>query len=526
MTKRTFVTGAIILMLAGFVTRIIGFIYRIYLSNLIGAEGMGLYQLIVPVYTMIILTLTSGVSIAISKMIAEQAAQGNYINIKRISKVGLAGVTIASSFISLIIYLNVDFIVNVILKDHRTYSSLLIMIPCIPLIAAASAYKGYFYGIQEVTPTAFSQIVEQLVKIAIIFALAAKFLQAGLEYACALATVGMAVGEMSNLFVLAVCYRFKKYPHIAPKSKKGILQKRKLVAAIVGCAAPISINRFIISIMSAAELILIPQRLLAGGLNYIQSMEEYGKLTGMALPLILIPALVTTSLATTLVPAISESISLKNYNSANNRISKSIQITMVVGFVFMALFACYSDKISNMIYPGQKVGHTLFLLSFTCIFMYLQQILMGIMNGLGKQGLLLINSTIGSLIRIACVFFLIPHYGIPIYILGVVVSCLIVCILDFMIIIKCTGMALDLRHWVVRPAIVTVALFVLSNYIYSFFNFLRVSEVLQTLLAVGAYIGIALFLMALVGAIDWRELFQLLGIKSRRVRKYKRNENA
>lgn len=523
MTKKTFITGAIILIAAGFVTRIIGFVFRIYLSNLIGAEGMGLYQLIVPIYTLIILTLTSGVSIAVSKMIAEQAAQGNFINIKRISKVGLVGVITVSCFISLFLYINIDFIVNVILKDSRTYFSVLIMIPCIPLIAAASAYKGYFYGIQEVTPTAFSQIVEQLVKIGITMALASRFLEAGLEYACALATLGMAVGEMSNLFVLAVYYKFKKYPHIIPESDKGIIKKRKLVASIVSCAVPISFNRFIISVMSAVEFILIPQRLLAGGLNYIQCMEEYGKLTGMAMPLVLFPALVTTSLATTLVPAISESISINNYGRANYRISKSIQITMVLGFVFMALFACYPDKISNMIYPGQNVGYTLYLLSFTCIFMYLQQILMGIMNGLGKQGLLLINTTVGSVIRILCVYFLVPQFGIPIYIVGVIVSSFIVCILNFTTIMKCTGMALDFRHWIIRPALVTVVMFIFSDYIYSFFNFLKLTSIWQTLFAVGAYIVIALFLMALVGVIDWRELLQLLGIKSKKIRKYKKS---
>jgi len=520
--KKTFITGAIILIAAGFVTRIIGFIYRIYLSNLIGAEGMGVYQLIVPVYTLVILTLTSGVSIAVSKMIAEQAALGNNINIRRISKVGLAGVTAASAIVSVFLYINIDFIVNVILKDTRTYMSVLIMIPCIPVIAAASAYKGYFYGIQEVTPTAFSQIAEQLVKIGITLALAARFLEAGLEYACALATVGMAVGEMSNLLVLAAYYRFKKYPHITPVSSKGRIQKRKLVTSIVGCAAPISFNRFIISVMYAAEVILIPQRLLAGGLDYVRCMEEYGKLMGMAMPLIMFPALVTTSLATTLVPAISESISLNNYGRANYRISKSIQITMVLGFVFTALFFCYPHRIADMIYPGQNVGHTLLLLSFTCIFMYLQQILMGIMNGLGKQGLLLVNSIVGSVIRILCVFYLIPQYGIPSYIAGVIFSTFIVCVLNFIAIVRSTGMALDLRHWLIRPGLVMVVLLFTGNYIFSFFNFLKLPVALHTLLAVGAYIVIALFLMALVGAVDWRELLQLLGIKSKKIRKYKK----
>jgi stage V sporulation protein B len=521
MSKKTFITGAIILMIAGFITRIIGFVYRIYLSNLIGAEGMGLYQLIVPIYTLIILTLTSGVSIAVSKMTAEEAAKEHFINIKRISKIGLIVVLAASAAVSLVLYANVDFIVGALLKDKRTYFSVLTMIPCIPFIAAASAYKGYFYGIQEVTPTAVSQIVEQIVKIGIVMAFASQFVKAGLEYACALATVAMAIGEMSNLFVLAVYFRYKKYVHITPKSRKGIIRKRKLISQILTCAVPISFNRFIISIMSAVEVILIPRRLLEGGLNYIQCMEEYGKLMGMAMPLVFFPALVTTSLATTLVPAISESISLKNFSRVNYRISKSIQITMVLGFIFMALFACYPNKISDMIYPKQNVGNTLFLLSFTCIFLYLQQILTGIMNGLGKQGLLLANSIIGSAIRIACVYFLIPKYGIPAYILGMIISSFVVCILNFITIVHNTGMVMDLRHWVVLPSAVAIILFVSSKYIYSFFNFLNLYSPVQTLFAVATYIVIAIFLMALVGVIDWREIFQLLGLKNKRVRKFK-----
>ena len=522
MAKKTFITGAIILIIAGFISRIIGFLYRIYLSNLIGAEGMGLYHLIVPIYTLIILTLTSGVSIAVSKMTAEEAAKGYYINIKRISKIALLLVLAGSIIISVFLYANINFIVNSILKDSRTYLSVLVMIPCIPLIAAASAYKGYFYGIQEVSPTAVSQIIEQLVKIGIIMALAAQFLKAGLEYACALATLGMAFGEMSNLAVLAFYYRYKKYSHITAKSKQGLIRKRKLFIDILGCAAPISFNRFIISVMTAVEVILIPRRLLAGGLDYIQCMEQYGKLMGMAMPLIFFPALVTTSLATTLVPAISESISLKNFNRVNHRISKSIQITMVVGFVFMALFACYPDKIADMVYPGQNVGNTLFLLSFTCVFLYLQQILMGVMNGLGKQGLLLLNSIIGSVIRILCVYFIIPKYGIPAYIIGMIASSFIVCILNLITIVRNTGMVLDLRHWIVLPSMVTVFLLFAGKYIYSFFNILKLYSPVQTLFAVVAYIVIALFLMALVGVIDWREILQLLGLKNKMVRKFKK----
>ena len=210
MNRKSFVSGAIILMAAGLVVRILGFVYRIYLSNLIGAEGMGLFQLISPVYSLIILTLTAGVSIAVSKMVAEELAQNHIINLRRVTNCALWLILCTGAAVSLLMYFNINFLVNNILKDSRTYSSLLLLIPCIPVIAASSALKGYFYGIQLVVPTALSQIVEQVVKISLVMLMAGSFVSAGLEYACALAVIGTALGEICNLAVLASIYNFRR----------------------------------------------------------------------------------------------------------------------------------------------------------------------------------------------------------------------------------------------------------------------------------------------------------------------------
>jgi stage V sporulation protein B len=118
MAKRSFVSGVIILMLAGFAVKICGFIYRIYLSNLIGSEGMGLFQLIAPVYSLIILTLTSGISIAVSRMVAGELAQKHIVNLRRITYCALVMVLFGGLIISVLFFLNLDFIANVILKDR------------------------------------------------------------------------------------------------------------------------------------------------------------------------------------------------------------------------------------------------------------------------------------------------------------------------------------------------------------------------------------------------------------------------
>ncbi|MDP4181391.1 MAG: stage V sporulation protein B [Bacillota bacterium] len=513
MSKKSFISGAIILMMAGFIVKIFGFIYRIYLSNLIGSEGIGLFQLISPVYSLIIMTLTSGVSIAVSKMVAEEHAKNNLINLRRITYCALVMSVIAGIAVSTGMYIFLDFISKVILKDSRTYLSLLILIPCIPVIAAASALKGYYYGIQQVVPTAISQIFEQVVKISIVIILASRFIDSGLEYACAMATLGMALGEIANLSVLMFVYKFRKKKGIKNISKSGILRKRKIVKDIIGTAFPVSVNRFITSIMGAFEFILIPRRLLVGGLSYTKSMMEYGKLTGMAMPLITFPCLVTSSLAITLVPAISEAISLKHFRSVNYRISKSIQLTFILGFIFTSIFLAYPNEIGGILYRREKIGDILYILAFTCIFTYLQQTLLGVLNGMGKQAISLRNSIIGSAIRITFVYFAIPIYGLKGYVLGIIISSAFVCILNFVTVIKTTGMSIDFKNWLIKPGIVGGFMFFVSKYVYSFFDIFTDKFVWNTAFALMGNISIGLILMTLIGVLKTEEIRRLLKIK-------------
>ena len=516
MVGKSFVSGAIVLMVAGFIVRILGFIYRIYLSNLIGAEGMGLFQLIMPLYTLIILTLTAGVSIAVSKMVAEEQAQRRFINPSRITANAALLVICCGASVSLMLYLNAGFISNVLLKDSRTYSSLILLAPCIPLIAASSALKGYFYGMQQVMPTAVSQVVEQAVKIGVIMALAGHFAAAGLEFACTVAVAGTALGELANLAVLALVYNHRRRRERNRISVNGFTRRLRILKQLVKTAVPVSANRFVISIMSAVEYLLIPGMLVAGGMNYTSSMETYGRLSGMALPLIFFPSLVTASLATTLVPAISEAVSLKNFKTVNYRISKSIQVTFILGMVFTAIFMTYPNEIGNLIYTKEKIGDLLYMLSFSCVFIYLQQTLMGVLNGLGRQGALLRNTVIGSVIRIGFVCFMIPVYGIQSYIWGLAASFMATAGLNLLTINRLTGLVIDIRNWLLKPGIVCVIMVFTGKYILSFFDMIVESGSMKLLLTLSVNVTGSLLLMVMAGVLDRNEILKLAGLKKNR----------
>ncbi len=578
MLQDGFFSGTLILMLSSLIVRSFGFVYRIYLSNLIGAEGMGLFQLISPIYSLVILTLTSGISISVSRMVAAQKAFGNVLNIRRITRYAFVLVTFLGVLVAIFMYFGLNFIVSNILKDDRTYLSMLLLIPCIPVISASSALKGYFYGMTQMLPTAITQVLEQIVKISIVLIFAAGFLRMGIEYACAVSIVGMAAGEVTNLIVLLCIYFFKKKDRRNNQTnfevkidkinkineikqeipKKEILKgeshkqevvlntkdirlesktknekaennhkmkKREIFRRLIYMSAPISMNRFITSLMGAFEMILIPQRLLAGGLDYTASMQEFGRMAGMAMPLIFFPSLVTSSLATTLVPVIAEAQATNSKKTLCYRISKAITTTSAMGFIFMALFLSFPTEIGSLLYSKEKIGPMLYSLAFTCVFLYLQQVFLGILNGLGMQGISLINSSIGYIIRIIAVWFFIPDYGMNGYIISITISGGVVCILNLIFIIKATSMSLEIGKWLIKPGIICVGLVLASpclTYGAAFLKklviiemslFSALSDKLFMTLEIIIFIIISLIVMSVIGILDMSQFTKLIPSK-------------
>lgn len=512
--RKSFVGSAVILMIAGLVARLFGFVYRIYLSNLTGAEGIGLYELVVPVYTAIVLTITSGITIAVSKMAAEQNARMDFVNPRRITVCAMALTAAAGMLVSLFIALNTEFLSSALLGDPRTHDALLALVPCLPAVVAAAALKGYFYGMQQVIPTAFSQAAEQTVKIVILIIASVRIMETGPEYACTVAVFSAAAGEIVNMLILMLVFTLRKNSKEKVNRRSGIMRRISIIKELLKAAVPVSANRLVISALAAAEFILIPVMLASGGLDEKSSMETFGRLTGMALPLIMFPSIVTNSIATTLVPAISESVALKKHKALNYQISKSIQITFIIGVIFTSIFFSFPDEIGALLYRREKIGDLLFLLSFGCVFIYLQQTLTGVLNGLGKQGILLRNTIIGSALRIAVVCVLIPIFGIRAYILGLSASLILTECLNLMAINRATGLVPDLKGWIIRPGLAGILTIISARYVYYFFDIFRLGTMITTLLTLGAIALICASLMVITGVISLDEIKSLAGLKN------------
>ena len=315
------IKSTLILTLSGLINRLLGFFYRIYMTKKMGAECVGLYQLILPVYTLAWSISCAGFTTAISKIIAQEKAKKNYNNSRLILNQSLFMSLILAIVLSIILYFSSNSFSNLFFKDPRVNLSLKILAFCFPFMAAGSCFRGYFLGLQESSIPAISQVLEQIIHMSIICLFINK-INSNIKYTCALAVLGMTLGEFFSCLYVYLAY--KNFSHKNKlKSNKPSLKFIQAFNLIISIAFPLAANKIISSGLYAIENILIPQRLILNGFNFKNAISLYGKITGMAMPLIYFPSVFLISLSVSLVPEVSQAHIIKNQDKINKRAHKA-----------------------------------------------------------------------------------------------------------------------------------------------------------------------------------------------------------
>ena len=505
--RKSIFMSAVILTSASIFTRVVGFVYRVFLANTIGAEGIGLHQLIFPVYSLAWSITCSGFTTTISKLVAQENAKRESGNMGKVLKLSLFITGAISAAVALLMFAFAQTIANNIFHDGRTLLSIKILAFAVPFMTAGSCIRGYFIGLREPFTPAVSQIAEQVTRMAVVFMVAPVLIPMGLEFACAAAVFGILGGEFISCIYQLYAYRvFKTRNSLI---RKPSFETRQTVSMIFSMALPLTLSRITGSFLSTVENILIPQRLVAFGMTGTEAISAFGRISGMAMPLIFFPSAFLTALSVTLVPAISEASALKNSERIKNTISKSLIFTLLLGIGASTVFIVLPREIGQLIYK-QDIGGILLMLGFLCPFLYVNITLSGMLNGLGQQVLLFKNNLISSLINIACVYFLIPIFGISAFIIGWTSSLAVVIVISLIKIYKLTGLSLNLPKWLGKPALAALATSLTVNLIKTRLiipnfgeNILGVSITLALLL--GGYC----FFIVLLKCISWTEIMSI-----------------
>ncbi len=410
LSKHPLLTGTIFLTLAGLLSRMIGFFYRIFLSHTIGAEGLGVYQLIFPIYSLTFSLTVAGIQTAISRY----AAAASIRKTKSITYL-YAGLTLSlllSFLCTFFLYRYAEVLAIQVLKESRCIPLLKILAFTVPFGAIHASINGYYYGLQKTSVPAMSQLLEQLARVGGVYLLYRIALEQGKPVTLEMAVWGLVIGEIVSVLYSVSFTRFHR-------SGGGLT---KAVGQIFIMATPLTANRVLVNLFQSVEAILIPSRLQSFGYQADEALSVYGVLTGMAMPMIFFPSVIANSVSVMLLPAISEAQAKQDHGYIKNAVKKSCLYCIILGLCCTLGFLLLGQLLGRIMFANKLAGTFIMVLGWICPFLYLTTTLNSILNGLGRTGTTMLLNLISSGIRIFFVAFLIPSMGIKAYLIGMLVS--------------------------------------------------------------------------------------------------------
>lgn len=452
--KNPIIMGTFILTISGFLTRIIGFFNRIYLSQLIGAKEMGIYQLIFPVYMIGFALCCHGIELALSQMIAAMKARQEEMYMKQLIFVSSCFSVSLAVILSVFIYRYALPISICFLREKDCAICLQLMSPILPFSALRACLHGYFMGIKKTGIPASGQLVEQITRVGCIWLLASYSIKNHPKTA-SLAVIGMCIGE-----IIATLYTWLSYRLLLKKRKliewRETPSNKTLLFDMLHHAVPFTGNKLTLTVISSLESILIPAMLRCFYQDRTLALSMYGVLTGMSMPFILFPATLTNSLSMMLLPAISEANAVKNKSLIKRTTAKTIHFCLIIGIFAFFLFFCYGKELGILIFHNESAGDFLLILAFLCPFLYLSSTCGSILNGLGQAKDTFFYSLFSLLVRILFIVGVVPLIGMKGYLWGLLAAYLLLVFLEIHRILQFTSISFQPYHSIFLPVLVGI----------------------------------------------------------------------
>ncbi len=477
MTKKSFLQGAFILGVAGLIIKVLGAIFRIPLANIIGDTGMGYYQTAYPVYVLLLTLSTAGVPVAISRMVAERSAIGETYEAYRVFRISFSLLFTIGIVSSGILFFGADMIVNRLGNPGAKYAMMAIA-PALFFVPIMAATRGYFQGLQNMKPTAISQVIEQLFRVAVGLMLAIFLTSKGLEYAAAGASFGATAGAIAGLIaILLIFFYYKKTIKKRLRRSVGGLRERssRILAQILIIAIPITIGAAIMPIMNTIDVAIVINRLSASGFTSEAANSLYGQLTGMAGPLINFPQVLTQAISMSLVPAVASAYKRKEIEFLRYNVELGLRTALILGLPCALGLMTLSEPIMLLLYPAQRASAisaapSLFILAFGVIFLATVQTLTGVLQGIGRQLIPVRNIFIGALVKVAITYVLtgIPSINIRGAAVGTVAAYIVASTLNLLAVRKYTGAKFDMKLTVAKPLTAAIVMSVCVYIVYRF----------------------------------------------------------
>ena len=443
--------SVVVLTITGVLSQLVGFIYRIILTRMAGAEILGLYQLILPVYS-VLLSLTSvGLTTAVSNLSARYEALGNRRAIYQIR-----GQAVRLFFLLAILPCSLLLIFSdgasvFLLGDARTQLGLMLLIPCLLLTGTENLQKHYFYGTGRVMPAAVTEFLEQLLRAVLILALLWKLQPTTAEGAVGTIVLGMALCEICSAATQTVLFRVYLGP---PRALVGTSLTPSVLRRQIGqIALPLGFSALLGNLISSANSVLIPRLLVQGGMDQGGAVSSYGITFGMTLPMLLLPTAFLSALGLVLTPKLSQYSALGQKEAARRQVRRSVGAANLILIPALALLSVLGSAIGTALYKEPGVGAHLPLLALGVLFSCWQSLFACVLSGINRQGAAAAIALVCDSLQLILTCLTVARFGMAGYALSFTLAALLGAVLSWGVVSREIGLKLPVFRWFTAPTL-------------------------------------------------------------------------
>ena len=487
--------SAAILLICNFISRCLGFVYKIILVRLIGAEGIGITEMVSPVYSLALVAASLGIPLAMSKLLASEIGRRRFQNLRLIQQTSLALLIVLGAGVTLLCALLAPLLLQNLNPEARTLNYLRALTPAIFIVTVCSGFRAYFQATKQIGIIGVSQNIEQTVRVLAGAALVSALLPQGLPTALLGVAAATVLGELAGLFYIWLQYHRQRPENTETPS----LSRFSIGLSLLAYGAPVTVQRLISSGILLLQATMLPLALVQSGLNSSQATAAYGNFSGVALALIHLPGIFTATLAMALLPAIAEIDNDKMCLS--RRINQSLHLTAVIAAPFSLLFFSHATELCSWLFHAPEAAPPLRILALGAFFIYAQTALTSILQGMGKLNSQLISLLISGGGFMLAIRLLVPLYGLP----GAAVAYLMLaasaCMCDYTCLKLACAMRLDILNIFIKPLLALLPCIMILKTAKQFCSAVINNDLIVFLLA-GSICGLAyLLLLGLLGGL-------------------------
>lgn len=510
MAKKSFIQGAAVLAVAGLLVKFLGAVFRIPLANMLGDVGMGYYQPAYYIYNLFLVLATAGIPVAISRMVSERYSFGQYYEAQRVFRLSRTLMVAIGAVSFVVVFFGAEFFV----PDNVPEAVMAVraISPALVLVPLMASYRGYFQGQQDMTPTAVSQFVEQVFRVAIGLFLAYTFFNsmyssmgaAPEEAGAAGATLGAVAGSVGGLLVMLIVYYRRKgsmRKQIAEERKEHKIKRESssaILKQIVVIAIPITIGAAVMPIVNLIDTEIVTSRLISSGWEKDVAVGLYGQLTSFCGALVNFPQVLTQAVAMSLVPLVAAAWKQKDMQHLRTNVESGLRMAVILGMPCAVGLFVLAEPILLLLYSSQKAAAIsaapcLMILAIGVVFLAVVQTLTGVLQGVGKQMIPVRNLVIAVIVKIIITWVLTGIYSINILgaATGTVTAYAIAAVLDIIAVKKYTGTHFNFMKTAVKPFVSSAVMGLVTwgafNLLYDFMDGSRLATVIAILIAVVVY---------------------------------------